>query len=70
MTDLQKILAAAAVSALLSGVGVFVSMRVEVAQLRERQANDYRELSRHLDLLRTDFQGVRGEIMAILKERR
>ena len=70
MTDSQKVITAAIVSAGLSGLGVFLGMRVELAQVRERQVNDYRELSNNIKGLRDDFNGVRGEIMAIIKERR
>ena len=66
MTDLQKIVIAAVVSALMGSGSVFLTMRVEIAQLRERQANDYRELTKLMDLMRSDFQGMRGEVMGII----
>lgn len=69
MNEVNKIILSAVVAAALSGVGVFLSMRVEIAQLRERQALDYRELSKSVELMRMDLNGTRGEIMTLLRER-
>lgn len=81
MTDLHKILVSAAVSALLASGGTFAAMQRQVDKVEVRQEEQYRALRERIDELgqRTrqghvdimaDLQGIRGEIMSILKERR
>lgn len=85
MTDLQKILLSVLLSTVISATVGYLTAReqaaIQVNRLEERQANQYGELKnmvqsaqsvsdRNFDILRQDFNGVRAEIMGILKERR
>lgn len=81
MTDLQKMFVAAVVSSVMAGGGTFFAMQRQVDRVEVRQEEQYRSLldrindigartrQGHEDI-RADLNGIRGEIMAILKERR
>lgn len=85
MTELQKILLGALVSTVIgAGTGYMTARQevsVQVTRLEERQANQYNELrslirdsrdsnDSNFKAIREDFNGVRGEIMSIIKGRR
>jgi hypothetical protein len=85
MSELQKILLGALISVVISAsTGYYAGKEqaaIQIAQLAERQANQYNELrgmirdskdanDRNFLMIREDFNGVRGEIMSIIKGRR
>lgn len=81
MNDLQKILYAALVSAVVTGGGTFFAMQRQVDRVEVRQEEQYRALLDRIndvgdrtrlghDEIRLDLNAIRGEIMALLKERR
>lgn len=81
MTDPQKILVSAGLSALLAGGGTFAAMQRQVDKVEVRQEEQYRSLRERINEvgertkqghedIKADLQGIRGEIMNILRERR
>lgn len=85
VTETQKILLSVLLSTVISAtVGYYTAREqasIQVNRLEERQANQYSELrgmilssqaasERNFESVRQDFNGVRGEIMTILRGRR
>lgn len=81
MNDIQKILFATLLSATVAGGGTFFAMQRQVDRVEVRQEEQYRALLDRIndvgsrtrmghDEIRMDLNAIRGEIMAILKERR
>lgn len=85
MTDLQKLLLSALISTVIGATTGYYTAReqvsIQVTRLEERQANQYNELrslirdsrdsnDTNFKMIREDFNGVRGEIMSIIKGRR
>lgn len=81
MTDLQKIVISAGLSAIVAGGGAVLAMQRQVDRVEVRQEEQYKALQAQItaigqrtreghDEIRVDLSGIRGEIMAILKERR
>lgn len=84
MTDLQKILLSALLSTVVGATSGYLTGKeqaaIQVNRLEERQSNQYNELrslirdlkdtnEENAKMIRDDFNGVRGEIMNILRVR-
>jgi hypothetical protein len=81
VTDLQKIVVSAGLSALVAGGGAVVAMQRQVDRVEVRQEEQYKALQAQItaigqrtreghDEIRVDLSGIRAEILGILKERR